>query len=128
MTVGELARLFNAERSIGADLAVIPCEGWRRADTFDRTGLEWVNPSPNIRSLTEALLYPGVGLLEASNLATGRGTDAPFELVGAPWIDDRAFARALNELALPGVRCRPRPLHAQGAQYAGQECKGSGSP
>src|SRR5262249_35663205 len=70
MTVGELARLFNAERKLNADLRVIPCEGWNRADLFDKTGLVWVNPSPNMRSLTEALLYPGIGLLEASNLAT----------------------------------------------------------
>jgi uncharacterized protein YbbC (DUF1343 family)/CubicO group peptidase (beta-lactamase class C family) len=124
MTVGELARLFNAERSINADLTVIPCEGWRRADTYDRTGLEWVNPSPNMRSLTEALLYPGVGLLEASNLATGRGTDTPFERLGAPWIDDRAFARALNELDLPGVRFMPARFTPKERQYSGQECKG----
>jgi uncharacterized protein YbbC (DUF1343 family)/CubicO group peptidase (beta-lactamase class C family) len=124
MTVGELARLFNAERSIGADLTVIPCEGWRRADTYDRSGLEWVNPSPNMRSLTEALLYPGVGLLEASNLATGRGTDTPFERLGAPWIDDRAFARALNELNLPGVRFVPVRFTPTERQYKGLECKG----
>ncbi len=124
MTVGELARMFNAERSINADLTVIPCEGWRRNDTFDRTGLEWVNPSPNMRSLTEALLYPGVGLLEASNLATGRGTDTPFERLGAPWIDDRAFARALNELAMPGVRFVPVRFTPKERQYAGQECQG----
>ncbi len=124
MTVGELARLFNAERSIGADLTVVPVEGWRRADTFDRTGLGWVNPSPNIRCLTQSLLYPGVGLLEATNLATGRGTDAPFEQVGAPWIDDRAFARALNELALPGVRFVPARFTPSERQYAGQECRG----
>ncbi len=124
MTVGELARLFNAERSIGADLTVVPVEGWRRSDTFDRTGLEWVNPSPNIRCLTQGLLYPGVGLLEASNLATGRGTDAPFELAGAPWVDDRACARALNDLALPGVRFVPARFTPTERQYAGQECKG----
>ncbi len=82
MTVGELALLFNAERKIGVDLTVIPCLGWRRANLYDATGLLWVNPSPNMRSLTEALLYPGVGLLEATNLATGRGTDTPFERVG----------------------------------------------
>ncbi len=124
MTVGELARLFNAERSIGADLTVIPCEGWRRADTFDRTGLEWINPSPNMRSLTQAMLYPGVGLLEASNLATGRGTDTPFERLGAPWVDDRALARALNELDLPGVRFVPIRFTPRERQYAGVECRG----
>ena len=114
MTVGELARLFNGERKIGADLHVIPCEGWRREDLYDRTGLLWVNPSPNMRSLTEALLYPGVGLLEASNLATGRGTDTPFERVGAPWIDPRAFAEALNGLGLRRRPLRPDPVHARG--------------
>ena len=124
LTVGELAKLFNAERSINADLTVIPCEGWRRADTYDRSGLEWVNPSPNMRSLTQALLYPGVGLLEASNLATGRGTDTPFERLGAPWIDDRAFARALNELDLPGVRFVPARFTPGERQHKGQECKG----
>jgi uncharacterized protein YbbC (DUF1343 family)/CubicO group peptidase (beta-lactamase class C family) len=124
MTVGELAKMFNVERSIGADLTVIPVEGWRRSDTFDRTGLEWTNPSPNMRSLTEALLYPGVGLLEASNLATGRGTDTPFERIGAPYIDDRAFARALNERSLPGVRFVPVRFTPRERQFAGQECKG----
>jgi uncharacterized protein YbbC (DUF1343 family) len=124
MTVGELARLFNAERQIGADLKVIPCEGWRRSDHYDATGLLWVNPSPNMRSLTEALLYPGVGLLEASNLATGRGTDTPFERVGAPWIDPRAFSEALNALGLPGVRSVPVRFTPKERQYAGQECGG----
>jgi uncharacterized protein YbbC (DUF1343 family)/CubicO group peptidase (beta-lactamase class C family) len=124
MTVGELAKLFNSERSIGADLTVIPCEGWRRTDTYDRSGLEWINPSPNMRSLTEALLYPGVGLLEASNLATGRGTDTPFERLGAPWIDDRAFAMALNEAGLPGVRFIPVRFTPTERQFKGQECKG----
>jgi len=124
MTVGELARLFNAERNIHAELTVIPCEGWRRADFFDRTGLLWVNPSPNMRSLTEALLYPGVGLLEATNLATGRGTDTPFERVGAPWIDPRGLARALNELALPGVRFIPIRFKPNERQYAGTQCGG----
>jgi uncharacterized protein YbbC (DUF1343 family) len=124
MTAGELARLFNAERKIGAALTVIPCEGWHRADRFDRTGLLWVNPSPNMRSLTEALLYPGIGLLEASNLATGRGTDTPFERVGAPWIDPRDFARALNERNLPGVRFIPIRFTPKERQYAATECGG----
>ncbi len=87
MTVGELARMFNSERRINADLRVIPCEGWRRSMFFNLTGLLWVNPSPNMRSPKEAELYPGIGLLEGTNLATGRGTDTPFERVGAPWID-----------------------------------------
>jgi uncharacterized protein YbbC (DUF1343 family) len=124
MTVGELATLFNGERRIGAQLTVIGCEGWRRADLFDRTGLVWVNPSPNMRSVTEAMLYPGVGLLEASNLATGRGTDTPFERVGAPWIDPARFAGALNALELGGVRFVPIRFTPRERQYAGSECGG----
>ncbi|GIW86304.1 MAG: hypothetical protein KatS3mg108_0628 [Isosphaeraceae bacterium] len=124
MTVGELARLFNAERQIGADLVVVPCEGWTRNQMFDATGLLWVNPSPNMRSLTEALLYPGVGMLEATNLATGRGTDTPFERLGAPWIDPRSFAAALNARNLAGVRFIPIRFTPTERQYAGQSCGG----
>jgi uncharacterized protein YbbC (DUF1343 family)/CubicO group peptidase (beta-lactamase class C family) len=124
MTVGELARLFNGERKIGADLTVIPCQGWRRSDLYDSTGLLWTNPSPNMRSLTEALLYPGVGLLETTNLATGRGTDTPFERVGAPYIDPVPFATALNRLGLPGVTFVPTRFTPSERQFAGQECGG----
>jgi uncharacterized protein YbbC (DUF1343 family)/CubicO group peptidase (beta-lactamase class C family) len=124
LTVGELAQLFNGERKIGAELVVVPCRGWRRADLFDRTGLLWVNPSPNMRSLTEAILYPGVALLEATNFATGRGTDTPFERVGAPWIDARKFSEALNAQQLPGVRFVPIRFTPAERQYAGQECGG----
>jgi uncharacterized protein YbbC (DUF1343 family) len=124
MTVGELARLFNGQRKIGADLEVIACEGWRRGDLYDRTGLTWINPSPNMRSLTEALLYPGVALLEATNLATGRGTDTPFERVGAPWIDQRGLAQGLNARGLAGVRFVPIRFTPRERQYAGRECGG----
>ena len=125
MTVGELARMFNAERKIGADLTVVPCEGWDRRTYYDATGLLWVNPSPNMRSLNEAVLYPGVGLLEATNLATGRGTDTPFERVGAPWIDAVAFASALNKVGLyPGVRFVPTNFAPRERQYAGETCHG----
>lgn len=124
MTVGELAGMFNAERKVGADLRVIPCEGWSRGDLFDRTGLLWVNPSPNMRSPAEALLYPGVGLLEGTNLATGRGTDTPFERVGAPWIDPRKFSEGLNNLGLAGVRAVPLKFTPSERQYKGQECGG----
>ncbi|CAN5888476.1 hypothetical protein BH23PLA1_BH23PLA1_04710 [soil metagenome] len=124
MTVGELARMFNTERKMEADLTVIPCEGWERADQYDRTGLLWVNPSPNMRSLTQALLYPGVGLLEATNLATGRGTDTPFERVGAPWIEPRAFAAALNEQRIPGLRFLPIHFTPTERQYTGEQCGG----
>jgi uncharacterized protein YbbC (DUF1343 family)/CubicO group peptidase (beta-lactamase class C family) len=124
MTVGELARLYNAERKIGATLEVIPCTGWRRDDLHDRTGLVWINPSPNMRSLTEALVYPGVGLLEATNLATGRGTDTPFERVGAPWIDPGPFAAALNAAGVPGTRFVPIYFTPTQRQYAGVRCGG----
>ncbi len=124
MTVGELALLYNAERKIGASLEVIRCRGWNRDQLYDRTGLVWINPSPNMRSLTEALLYPGVGLLEATNLATGRGTDAPFERIGAPWIDPQAFAAALSSAAVPGVRFVPIYFTPRERQYAGERCGG----
>jgi uncharacterized protein YbbC (DUF1343 family) len=124
MTVGEMAKLYNAERKIGADLEVVPCEGWTRDATFDRTGLPWVNPSPNMRSLTEALLYPGVGWLEATNLATGRGTDTPFERVGAPWIKPVEWAAALNGAAIPGARFVPIEFVPSERQYKGERCGG----
>jgi len=107
MTVGELARLFNSERKFGAGLTVVPCEGWKRRDWFDTTGLTWTNPSPNMRSLTEAALYPGIGLLETTNVSVGRGTDTPFEVFGAPWLDGRKLASRLNSAGLPGVRFIP---------------------
>jgi uncharacterized protein YbbC (DUF1343 family) len=124
MTVGELAMLYNAERKIGATLSVIRCRGWNRNDLYDRAGLVWINPSPNMRSLTEAMLYPGVGLLEATNLATGRGTDTPFERIGAPWINPAAFAEALTKSPVPGVRFVPFYFTPRERQYAGQKCGG----
>lgn len=102
MTVGEVARLMNAD--LGADLQVIACEGWRRGTLLDETGLPWVNPSPNLRSVDEALLYPLVALTEANHdLSVGRGTDRPFEYVGAPWVDGERLAAAMNARALPGL-------------------------
>ena len=124
MTVGELAQLFNSEREIDADLTVIQCKGWQRSMRFDETGLLWTNPSPNMRSLTEAMLYPGVGLLEATNLATGRGTDTPFERVGAPWIEPRAWAEALNAEGLEGVRFVPIHFSPSERQFEGENCGG----
>jgi uncharacterized protein YbbC (DUF1343 family) len=124
MTVGELALLYNGERQIGAALDVVRCRGWSREDMYDRTGLVWINPSPNMRSLTEALLYPGVALLEATNLATGRGTDTPFERVGAPWIEPVRFAAALNQARVPGVRFVPICFTPAQRQFAGQRCGG----
>ncbi|MDI1241533.1 MAG: DUF1343 domain-containing protein [bacterium] len=107
LTIGELGQMMNTERKIGADLLVIKMEGWSRSMWFDETGQTWVNPSPNMRSLTQATLYPGIGLLETTNLSVGRGTDTPFEVLGAPWLDGQRLAKHLNERNLPGVRFIP---------------------
>ncbi len=103
MTVGELARLFNAEFNIHCDLEVVQMNGWKRSMYWEETGVKWVNPSPNMRSPTEAILYPAIGQLEATNLSVGRGTDTPFERIGAPFIDARQLADALTKLNLPGI-------------------------
>jgi uncharacterized protein YbbC (DUF1343 family) len=107
LTIGELGQMMNVERKIGADLRVIKMEGWTRSMWFDETGQTWVNPSPNMRSLNEATLYPGIGLLEVTNVSVGRGTDTPFEVVGAPWLDGQKLAKYLNERDLKGVRFVP---------------------
>ncbi len=124
MTVGELAQLFNVERQFGADLMVIPVQGWTRRLWFDETGLPWTNPSPNMRSLTEAMLYPGVGLLETTNLSVGRGTETPFEVVGAPYIDDVQLAYELNQMALKGVRFVPVRFTPSASVFKDQPCAG----
>src|SRR5438132_5818154 len=124
MTIGELAQLFNQERHVGCDLHVIKMEGWQRAMWLDETNLTWVNPSPNMRTLTAALLYPGIGLLETTNVSVGRGTDRPFEVFGAPWIDGRRLAEALNGAALPGVRFVPTRFTPASSTFAGKECGG----
>ena len=124
MTIGELAGYFNDERGIDAELTVIRTEGWQRGMWYDETGLLWRNPSPNIRNLTQALLYPALGPLEWTNISVGRGTDTPFEWFGAPWIDARELAAALNAAALPGLRFIPRHLTPAASVYAGEECAG----
>ncbi len=125
MTMGELATMWNAELKIGADLTVIKAEGWTRDLWYDETGLLWVNPSPNMRNLNQALLYPGVCLIEACNLSVGRGTDQPFETFGAPWIDGRRLAAALNAAGLAGVRFVPIEFTpAEGHKLGGQKCGG----
>jgi uncharacterized protein YbbC (DUF1343 family)/CubicO group peptidase (beta-lactamase class C family) len=124
LTVGEFARLAAVEQHIPVTLTVVPLTNWDRAQWFDETGLPWTNPSPNIRSVTQALLYSGVGLLEATNLSVGRGTDAPFEVVGAPWIEPYGLADALNRLALPGVRFGPVWFTPAADIYATIQCAG----
>jgi uncharacterized protein YbbC (DUF1343 family)/CubicO group peptidase (beta-lactamase class C family) len=124
MTIGELAQLFNRERKINCDLRVIKMEGWQRAMWFDATNLTWINPSPNMRSLTEATLYPGVGLLETTNVSVGRGTDTPFELVGAPWMVGQQLAAVLNQRHLNGVRFVPVRFKPTASVFKGEECEG----
>jgi uncharacterized protein YbbC (DUF1343 family)/CubicO group peptidase (beta-lactamase class C family) len=124
MTMGELARYYNGERALHARLTVIAMEGWQRGDWLDSTGVRWVNPSPNMRSLTEALLYPGVGMVEATNLSVGRGTDTPFEVVGAPWIRAVELAGYLNGRAISGVRFVPVEFTPMADAYAQKKCGG----
>jgi len=124
MTMGELAKMFNAERNLNAKLAVVPMEGWQRGDWFDSTGLEWINPSPNLRGVTEAALYPGVALVEGTNVSVGRGTETPFELLGAPWIKSRELSAYLNARGIAGVRFVPVSFTPTSAIYSGQKCEG----
>ncbi len=124
MTVGELARLFNADRGLGVELDVVRVAGWRRGELFDRTLLPWRDPSPNMRHLTAALLYPGVGLLETTNVSVGRGTERPFEWVGAPWIDGRRLAAELARRELPGVRFVPVGRTPAASTHQGRACGG----
>ncbi len=124
MTVGELAKMFNAERKIGARLRVVTMEGWMRGDWFDSTSRLWINPSPNMRSLEEATLYPGLGMIETTNISVGRGTDTPFELVGAPWIEPLALSTYLNDRAIEGVRFVPVRFTPSSSTYAHQACGG----
>jgi uncharacterized protein YbbC (DUF1343 family) len=124
MTMGELAKLFNAEGRLEARLTVIPMRGWKRATWFDATGLAWIDPSPNIRSLTAATLYPGVGLIEGTNISVGRGTDHPFELVGAPWIEARRLAGYLKRRAIAGVRFQRATFRPAASVYANRRCNG----
>ncbi|MGH9970201.1 MAG: exo-beta-N-acetylmuramidase NamZ domain-containing protein [Pyrinomonadaceae bacterium] len=124
MTIGELAQLFNQEREIRCDLRVIRMEGWRRPMWFDSTNLTWTNPSPNMRSLAEATLYPGIGLLETTNVSVGRGTDTPFEVVGAPWVNGQLLASTLNSRRIPGARFVPLRFKPNASVFKGEECGG----
>ncbi|HET6250989.1 MAG TPA: exo-beta-N-acetylmuramidase NamZ domain-containing protein [Tepidisphaeraceae bacterium] len=124
MTIGELARFFNAELKLNCDLQVVPMENWRRRMWWDATGLMWINPSPNLRNPSASLLYPTIGLLEATNISVGRGTDQPFEQFGAPWLDARKLADALNNAKLPGLRFVPITFEPKSSKFAGEKCQG----
>jgi uncharacterized protein YbbC (DUF1343 family)/CubicO group peptidase (beta-lactamase class C family) len=124
MTVGELARLFNAEKDLGVDLEVVELNAWMRNMWLDETTIPWINTSPNIRSLTQALLYPGVGLLETTHLSVGRGTDTPFELFGAPYIDGELLAERMNAFGIRGVRFDPIVFIPDASKFKNQRCEG----
>jgi uncharacterized protein YbbC (DUF1343 family) len=124
LTIGELARLFQAELKLNVELGVIACDGWRRGITFDATELPWVLPSPNMPTVDTAIVYPGQCLLEGTNLSEGRGTTRPFELCGAPWIDPVALVRRLERDGLPGVVFRPAWFRPTFQKFATQDCGG----
>ena len=124
MTIGELARFYNSERGINSHLTIVAMEGWERGDWLDSTGMFWVNPSPNMRNLTEAALYPGLGILESTNVSLGRGADTPFELVGAPWIKPVELAAYLNARQIDGVRFVPTEFTPTASVYEQQKCGG----
>jgi uncharacterized protein YbbC (DUF1343 family) len=124
LTLGELARMIAGEDGVQVDLQVIACQGWQRADLYDATGLPWIDPSPNMRRLSQALLYPGIGLLETTNVSVGRGTDTPFEVLGAPWCDGVALAAALRAANLRGVTFVPVRFTPRASTHRGSECGG----
>ncbi len=124
MTVGELARFAVDQLKLGVRLVVVPMDGWQRTMLFDDTGLPWIAPSPNLRTPHQALLYPGIGLLETTNLSVGRGTDTPFEVVGAPWIDEHLMVRALRAKRLPGITFEPTTFVPRSSKFRNESCRG----
>src|SRR5271165_6739848 len=126
LTIGELAQLFNKEKNINCDLHVIPMKNWHRNYFFESTGIRWIPPSPNLRTLKGAILYPGLEILQNAGVSVGRGTEAPFEEFGAPWIDGEDVAEQLNAKNLPGLRFSNQPFIPVSGLYAGQRCGGVG--
>ena len=124
MTAGELARMLNQETDLGCDLKVVPLEGWNRQQWYDQTGLEWISPSPNMPTLSTATVYPGLCLIEGTNLSEGRGTTRPFEHIGAPWLKSRELVERLNGLQLPGVRFRQQAFTPTFSKYQDEPSQG----
>jgi uncharacterized protein YbbC (DUF1343 family) len=124
MTFGELAQMFNTQNKLGVDLYVIAMKNWRRNETFDQTGLTWIPPSPNLRTLNEVFLYPGVEILQPAGISVGRGTDAPFEQLGAPWIHSDVLLNALNAKQIPGVRLTAAAFTPSDGLYKAEACAG----
>ncbi len=125
MTIGELARMFNAENKIGADLHVVEMKGWRRRETYDQTGLARIPPSPNLRTLDASFLYPGIEILQAAGVSVGRGMDTPFEILGAPWIHADVLGTDLNRRNIPGVSFAPADFTPEDGLYKGEACHGA---
>ena len=124
LTIGELAQFFNAENHIGADLHVITMKNWHRNYFFDSTGMKWIPPSPALRTTKGSILYPGIEILQNAGVSVGRGTPAPFEQFGAPWLNGDEVASALNERHLPGLHFSARPFIPVGGPFSGQRCGG----
>jgi len=125
MTLGEIAAMANREREMGAGLEVVRMEGWQRGDWFDSTGLTWIDPSPNMRSLNAALLYPGLAMLEGgTNYSVGRGTDSPFEQIGADWINGRELSDYLNRRGIAGIRTYPTSFRPRSSRFEGKRIEG----
>jgi uncharacterized protein YbbC (DUF1343 family) len=124
MTIGELAKMFNAENKIGADLHVFTMMHWKRSEAYDQTGLKWIPPSPNLRTLNAAFLYPGIEILQGGGVSVGRGTDTPFELFGAPWIQAAELTAALNSRGIPGVQFETTLFTPDDGLYKGEYCQG----
>jgi uncharacterized protein YbbC (DUF1343 family) len=124
MTVGELAKMFNVEKKIGVKLHVIKMHGYERNHWYDETGLQWVSPSPNLHTLAEAILYPGVAMVESTNVSVGRGTTTPFELLGAPWINAEELASYLNSRNVQGVQFMPVEFTPNSSCFKNQLCRG----
>jgi uncharacterized protein YbbC (DUF1343 family) len=126
LTIGELAQFFNAENHINCDLHVIAMKNWHRNYFFESTGIRWIPPSPNLRTVKGSIVYPGLEILQNAGVSVGRGTETPFEEFGAPWMDGGAVATALNEVHLPGLRFTDQPFIPVSGLYAGQRCGGVG--
>ena len=124
MTLGELAQMFNAENKTAADLHVIAMKNWRRSQTYDQTGLAWIPPSPNLRTLNEDFLYPGIEILQPAGVSVGRGTDTPFEQLGAPWIQSDDLLKSLGTKQIPGVRFSAAKFTPREGLYVGELCSG----
>ena len=124
MTLGELARMFNAENKTGADLHIVAMKNWRRSETYDQTGMKWIPPSPNLRTVDEDFIYPGIETLQPGGISVGRGTATPFEVFGAPWIQPAPFQKNMEDRNIPGVRFTATEFTPSAGPYSGEVCQG----